>query len=177
MTAQVLVAYATKYGSTRGVAEAIASRLAEQGMDVDLQPVGEVRSLDRYDAVVLGAPIYIGRFIGDAQQFLSRYQTALAERRVAVFALGPLNATDDEFTGARSSLDEELARYPSIVPFATAVFGGVYDPSKPSFAHKMLAMFPASPLHGRIASDIRDWVEIRTWAGEVAGQLQPAAVG
>ena len=54
MTAQVLVAYATKYGSTRGVAEAIASRLAEPGMDVDLQPVGEVRSLDRYDAVVLG---------------------------------------------------------------------------------------------------------------------------
>ena len=57
MSASVLVAYATRYGSTQEVAEAVAATLRERGLEVDIQPMREVRALDQYRAVVLGAPL------------------------------------------------------------------------------------------------------------------------
>ena len=61
MTASVLVAYATRYGSTQEVAEAVATMLRVRGLEVDIQPMREVRTLEGYRAVVLGTPLYMGR--------------------------------------------------------------------------------------------------------------------
>ncbi len=38
MSSSVLVAYATRYGSTQEVAEAVAATLRERAFEVDLQP-------------------------------------------------------------------------------------------------------------------------------------------
>ena len=54
MSASVLVAYASRYGSTQEVAEAVAATLRECELEVDSQPMREVRTLERYSAVVLG---------------------------------------------------------------------------------------------------------------------------
>src|SRR5439155_16364683 len=54
MSASVLVGYATRYGSTQEVAEAVAATLRERGLEVDIQPMREVRTLERYRAIVLG---------------------------------------------------------------------------------------------------------------------------
>jgi menaquinone-dependent protoporphyrinogen oxidase len=59
MSALVLVGYATRYGSTQQVAEAIAATLRECGLAVDNQPMREVRTLKGYGAVVLGAPLFV----------------------------------------------------------------------------------------------------------------------
>jgi menaquinone-dependent protoporphyrinogen oxidase len=88
-TKSVLLAYATRYGSTREVAEAIAAELRKAGLEVDIQPMREVKTLDRYDAVVLGAAIYNTRWHPDAGLFLSQHREALKQRPVAIFALGP----------------------------------------------------------------------------------------
>jgi menaquinone-dependent protoporphyrinogen oxidase len=68
MTAPVLVAYATRYGSTQEVAETVATMLRVRGLEVDIQPMQEVRTLEGYRAVVLGAPLYVGRWHKDAQR-------------------------------------------------------------------------------------------------------------
>lgn len=91
MTSPVLVAYATRYGSTQEVAEAVAATLREGGLEADVRPMQEVRTLEGHRAVVLGAPLYMGHLHKDADTFLSRYREALAERPVAIFALGPLS--------------------------------------------------------------------------------------
>src|SRR5215469_569468 len=70
MSASILVAYATRYGSTQEVAEAIAATLRERGLAVDIQPMRDVRSLDQYRAVVLGAPLYMFHWHKDAIHFL-----------------------------------------------------------------------------------------------------------
>ena len=47
MSASVLVAYATRYGSTQEVAEAVAATLRERGLEVDVQPMRKVSGLAR----------------------------------------------------------------------------------------------------------------------------------
>lgn len=175
MTAPILVAYATKYGSTQEVADAIATTLREHGLDADAKSMKEIQSLEGRRAVVLGAPIYMGRWHGDVRLFLTRHRQALADLPVAIFALGPLNSEADEVRGARAQLDQELGHYPWLTPIAVEMFGGKYDPSRLSFAHRMIAALPASPLHGRPASDVRDWATIRDWAGTIGASFQADA--
>jgi menaquinone-dependent protoporphyrinogen oxidase len=53
---RVLVTYATKHGSTRGIAEAIAATISGHGIAAELLPVEGVEEIESYDAVVLGSP-------------------------------------------------------------------------------------------------------------------------
>jgi menaquinone-dependent protoporphyrinogen oxidase len=61
MESSVLVAYATRSGSTKEVAEVVAATLREHGLEVDVQPMKSVRSLAGYRTVVLGAPFQMFR--------------------------------------------------------------------------------------------------------------------
>lgn len=172
MSDSILVVYATRYGSTQEVAEAVAGMLRESGLEVDIQPMRKVRTLEGYRAVVLGAPIYIGNLHKDARRFLSQHREALSERSVAVFALGPTHDDDEEeWQGSHAQLDKELDKYPRLTPVALELFGGKYDPAKLRFLDKLLASLPASPLHQMPASDVRDWTAIRAWANNLAAKL------
>ena len=172
MSASVLVGYATRYGSTQEVAEAVAATLRERGLEVDIQSMRKVRTLAGYSAVVMGAPLYIGRWHKDAQRFLSLHQEALTQRPVAIFTLGPTQPDEKEWEGVHAQLDQELAKYPWLTPVALELFGGKYDPAKLRFLDKLLASLPASPLHQVPASDLRDWTAIRAWASNLAVKLQ-----
>ncbi len=52
---RVLVAYASKRGSTAEIAEVIAATLRQEGLEVDCKRAGETGDLDAYGAVVLGS--------------------------------------------------------------------------------------------------------------------------
>ena len=112
MSASVLLAYATRYGSTQEVAEAVAATLRERGLEVDFQPMRDVRTLDQYCAVVLGAPLYMFHWHKDALNFLARHRAALTTRPVAIFALGPFHNDDKEYQEVREQLDKELVKFP-----------------------------------------------------------------
>ena len=169
MSASILVTYATRSGSTQEVAEAIGRTLVEKGFGVDVQRLPIKGALDRYDAVVLGAPLYMFRWHKDALGFIGRFREELAERPVAVFALGPFNDTEKEWREVRAQLDKELGKSAWFKPVAVQVFGGKFDPATLSFPYTLLpAMKKIS------ASDIRDWDAVRRWAEELAGLFGPA---
>jgi menaquinone-dependent protoporphyrinogen oxidase len=168
---QMLVAYGTRYGSTREVAEVMAETLEEQGIETDVKQAREVRSLDGYDAMVLGTPLYMGALHRDVRALLERSREALEHTPYALFALGPIKA-DDGLEGSREQLFTALARLPAPTPASTAVFVGAYDPARLGFRDKMIAALPASPLHGEVAHDERDWGVIRAWAGGLGPQLR-----
>lgn len=166
MSASILVAYATKYGSTQEVANAVAMTLRERGQEVDIQPARAVRTLTGNSAVVLGAPLYMFRWHKDALHFLSRHRKALMERPVGIFALGPFHDEEKERQEARAQLDKELAKFPWLTPVAVEIFGGKYDPAKLRFP---LNLLPA--LKQMAASDIRDWTAIGRWASDLIAKL------
>ncbi len=169
MPTSVLVGYATRYNSTQEVAEAITSVLRASGLAVEFQPLREVRVLDEYTAVVIGAPLYMFRWHKDALRFLSRHRDSLAGKPVAIFALGPTHDPHDEveWQNSWSQLRKALAKFPWLEPVALEMFGGKYDPSK--------LRFPINMLTGdEPPSDIRDWPAIRDWAGSLAAKLDPA---
>ena len=129
MYRSILVAYATKHGSTREVAETIAGVLRADGYDVVVRPASDVTCLDDVEAVVLGGALYTGRWHRDARRFLSRFRGELAARRLAIFGMGPKTMSMEDVTGSRDQLGRALQSFPDLQPVTTAVFGGVIDPS------------------------------------------------
>lgn len=154
----ILVAYASRHGSTREVAEAVAGELLLQGLEVELRDAASVRSVAGYGAVVLGGALYTGRLHRDARRFLARHGK---ERPLAVFALGPKTLAEEEVAQSRAQLDKALV---GLEPVSAAIFGGVVDPAKLRF-----------PFSRMPASDARDWDAIRAWARSLVGELADAA--
>lgn len=169
----VLVTYATRYGSTQEVAEEIASTLRASGLTVDIQAMNAVKTLDDCASVVLGAPLYIGRWHKEAHQFLKQYQQPLTLRPIAIFALGPVSTDPAEMQSARDQLADDLATYPWLNPITTEMFVGKYDPNKLTFPFSLLNLLPASPLKKMPAGDFRDWDAIRAWAHTIAVNFRP----
>jgi len=153
----VLVAYATKYGSTQEVAEAVATALRERGVDTEVRPAHEVKDLDGFAAVVLGAPLYYFRWHKDARKFLDSHRKALAGLPVAIFALGPTDDEPEGFADAQSRLDKALAERDWLSPVSVKVFGGKLDPAGLRFPDSNPVMKNMG------ASDIRDWNAIGEW--------------
>jgi menaquinone-dependent protoporphyrinogen oxidase len=167
MSNSILVAFSTIHGSTQEVAEKIAATLREQGLAVDLLPAKQVRSLDSYRAVVLGAPLYMFHWHRDALNFLSRHRAALAQKPAAIFALGPINNVEKEFQDARAMLDKELNKFNWLAPVAIEIMGGKMEPAKFRFPYNLIPAMRNMP-----ASDIRDWAAIQVWAGSLPAKFQ-----
>ena len=169
MSLPILVTYASSYGSTQEVAEVLAETLRAQGAEVDLRPVREVRALDGYRAVVLGAPLYMFHWHKDAHRFLARFQRALVNGLpIAVFAGGPIEDSPGQWQDRRRDFDQELAKSPWLTPVSVQLIGGKFDPAKLRFPYSLLPALRKMP-----ASDLRDWAAIRAWAGALPAKFQP----
>ncbi len=160
MAGTILVAYASKYGSTREVAEAIAATLRERLLRVVVRPAGEVDQLGEYSGVVLGGGIYMGRWHREARGFIRHFEDDLRELPVALFALGPVDDDPEHRAGSEKQFVSMLEKVPC-EPFATALFGGAIDPRKLSF-----------PFNHMPAADVRDWDAIREWAAGLVEQFE-----
>lgn len=100
---RILVAYGTKYGATAEIAERIGAALRDAGADAEVRRAREVRSLDGYDAVVLGSAVYMARWRRDALRLLRRLRSDLGARDHAGF--GGQVADDGGFMRRRMARD------------------------------------------------------------------------
>lgn len=136
MAAKVLVAFATKHGSTKGIAHLVGSAVHDCGHEVRVLPASVVSSVTDYDAVVVGSAIYHDQWLWDAHRFLRRLRPQLGCRPTWLFSSGPLGGTPhgDEVVAAAVGLDTPP---PATVAHLTraldvrghATFGGKVDPT------------------------------------------------
>lgn len=180
----VLVAYATRHGATRGIAERIAERLRSQGLDAEARRAAEVRDAGRYDAFVVGGAAYMWHWLGDATSFVEHNRRLLAGRPTWLFSSGPIGTDLVDKDGRdvfESSIPKEFPKLRELVhPRGEKVFFGAYDPlAKPvGVAERFMALMPASARDSLPKGDFRDWPAIEAWADEIAAALRvPAGVG
>lgn len=172
----VLVAYATRHGATAGIAEHLASSLADLGLSTQARSVEEVHSLDGYDAVVLGGAAYMFHWLKPAVAFAKRHRKELVTRPVWLFSSGPLGTDTVDAEGndiLEASRPKEFEMLAALLqPRGEQVFFGAYDPqAKPiGFGERLTRHMPAAR-DGIPAGDFRDWEAIGAWAEQIAHDL------
>ena len=157
----VLVAYTSRAGSTRGVAERIAARLGSHGLDVHLDPLLGREEVGRFQAVVLGSPIYSGAWETEAVDFLLRNAATLAGHALWTFSVGWVGK--DGATHDAKHLDEIQRLAPAR---EHRFFVGALDASELPALQRL-----AFRMRGGKSGDLRDWAAIDAWTDEIARQL------
>jgi len=161
---RVLVAYASKHGSTAEIAEAIAAELRVSGLDADCRAADAVKSVDEYDAVVLGSAVYMKRWQRSARKLLSREHETLTHQPLWIFSSGPTGdkPPDPDWIEPKNVVKEAER----LGARGHVVFGGRVSLDSSSRIARSMAV--GTPEEYR---DRRDWDEIRAWARDIATAL------
>jgi menaquinone-dependent protoporphyrinogen oxidase len=163
MSDKILVTYASRTGSTVGVAEAIGKTLSESGAQVEVRPIRDVTDLTPYKAVVAGSGINGHEWLPEAMQFLRTHQAELKQIPFAAFMVCMTMSMKNETY--RQGVKDWMQPVRALVkPVSEGYFAGVLDISKiPSFGDKL--KFRVSVMSGVWSEgDHRDWEAIRAWA-------------
>ena len=176
----ILVAYASKHGATRQLAERIGETLRAAGRDAAVRPVEAAGDPAGYDAFVIGSAVYLGSWRKEATAFVRRHRAVLANRPVWLFSSGPLGTATTDAQGRdlrEAAAPKELAELTqAITPRDHRVFFGALDRTRLGFPERLLRMLPA----GRellLEGDFRDWADVETWARGIARDLAPVPAG
>jgi len=160
LSARVLVAYATKLGSTAEIAETMAHVLRDAGHRAAAQAARDVRSLDDWDAVILGSAIYAAYWQKDARRFIDRFHVELVARPLWLFSGGPL--------------DRRLAKADQpITPHGAEITAGLGARAPRTFGGRLSASADVDPqvLQTHRIGDFRDWQSIVAYAYRIAREL------
>lgn len=189
MQKNVLITYTTNAGSTREVAEAIASELGKNSLVIDVRHMGEVQNLTPYGAVVIGGPMILG-WHREAVKFVKKQQQALSQVPVAYFftAMSLMRTRETHVNGVPIYIDPGLGRCPQksdrrsfreryatvenylgpvlkkapqIRPVSAAFFAGKMDYRR----LKLPQILFVKLIVGAPPGDRRNWDAIREWAG------------
>ena len=176
----ILVAYASKHGATRQLAERIGETLRAAGWDAGgaagrggRRPGGLRRLRDRERRL----PRVLAQ---GGHRLRARNRAVLANRPVWLFSSGPLGTATTDAQGR--DLREAAARrsWPSSpMPSrrgTTACSSGPWTAPGSGSPSGLLRMLPA----GRallLEGDFRDWADVKTWARGIAQDLAPVPAG
>lgn len=167
---KAIVVYASKYGSTKGIAEFIAEKLRQHGAQADVRPVGAVHNPGDYDALVVGSAVYMTHWLKEATEFVQRNRAVLANRPVWLFSSGPLGS-DASANDPKLEPKEIAELRETINPRDHRVFFGALDGSKLGFGHQMMSKLPAARALFP-EGDFRNWKDIEAWASSIARALE-----
>lgn len=168
MSPRVLVAYATKYGATREIAERVAATLTHSGLEVTLQPAAQADPPLAYAGVVLGGAVYAGRWLAPAAAYLKTHAADLAARPTWLFSSGPTGRGDPVTLMQGWRFPADLQPLADLIhPRDVAFFHGAIWPQKLNFAERLILKALKAP-----TGDFRDWAHIEGWARAIAAALQ-----
>ncbi len=193
---KILVTYATMAGSTAEVAQVVGEEIARSGLQVEVLPLSEVKNLDDYAGVVVGAPMILG-WHREARRFLKQYRKSFVHIPLAVFAMAiSLTQTGEpSLDGVPITVDEKLPKAPEKAgslsfkeryarlsnyvqpilkaarpakPVSLGVFGGRMEYGR----LKWWAVLFVMVIIQAHAGDLRNWDAIRAWAANLPAAFQ-----
>ena len=176
---KILVAYASSYGATKGIADSIGERLRQQGLQADVSAVDSVEEIRGYDAFVVGSALYMFHWMKEARKFVSKNKEVLSSHPTWLFSSGPVGTKATDAKGndvLKVSGPKELEE---LLAFTGArehrVFFGALDGSKlkgMTGAFYRMARRSEEARESMPEGDFRDWKLIEAWADEIAAELK-----
>ena len=183
---RALLVYGTRYGATTGTSEEIAKVLQSEGLDVKVVNAKEekIKDISPYDLIIVGSGMQFGRWTGEAEDFIKRFQKELAQKKIALFISTMKTVTEregktEELAKTRKiELEDKVTKY-NLQPISLGFFGGVLDYNKMNIITRKTLGFlkPQLVKDGFKESapgvfELRNWEEIRGWAKELAVKSQ-----
>lgn len=168
---RILVAYASRHGSTAEICEFIAGALRDAGAEVVVQRARSALAAGPYDAYIVGAPIYFHLWEPEASAFVKRSWKELSRKPFAAFGVGlsMVDGTAATRADAEACVRSSLAREaPDVRPDALAVFEGALHPERHGWLSRTLLRLIHAPI-----GDFRRWEQIRGWALGLGYHLAP----
>lgn len=160
MGKKILVAYASKAGSTAEVAEAIGQELRSAGAEVDVLPISKVKNIESYQVVVVGGAVRAGSWLGKG--FIEKNKSVLSKIPTAYFLVCMNLCVDTPEKRAETQKYFESARQ-IIRPIDEGYFAGKMDYSELGF----LARFVVKNMVKTPEGDFRNWDIIHQWGKDL----------
>lgn len=158
---KILIAYASRCGSTGEVADTIGRTLCGTGVSTEVRLVEDLNDLSPYQAVILGSAVRVGKWLPEAAAFVKKHRDALSRMPVAYFVVC-MTMKDDTLENRRKAsafLDPVRKLAPRVKPVGTGLFAGATDFRKLSFVQRSILKSKGIP-----DGDFRNWDAIRAWA-------------
>jgi len=152
----ILIAVASRHGSTRGIADVIAQELTASGYTATVRDAGEVTDLEQYDAAIVGSAIYMGNWLPEARRFVQHNRDRLSALPVWLFSSGPLGEDEPQPRDDPGHLTD-LMRACGAREHRT--FLGKLASNDLGFGERLAVKVVRAP-----EGDFRDWPAIREWA-------------
>lgn len=165
---KILVAVASKHGSTYEIAEAIVDEIQKAGLTADLREINQNPYLPDYDAAIIGSAVYMGRWLSEATKFLEKNQEQILKMPIWLFSSGPLGDDLVEEEGEPYNLNELWA---ATNARDHKVFVGKLDKNDLGLGEKLVVRLVKAP-----TGDFRDWQDIKNWTEEIVSVLAPVTV-
>ena len=164
MNKRILVAYATKSGTTLQVARTIVETLRTSA-SVECLRADHISDISRYDAVIIGSGVRAGKWLKEAHSFVERFQGALQERPVAYFTVC-ITMADDTPENRDAVIQYMQPERELVEPVSMGLFAGKLDPALLTWSERLLIKFYQVP-----EGDFRDWDSIAAWTKHIQPML------
>jgi menaquinone-dependent protoporphyrinogen oxidase len=165
---RVLVAHASRHGSTAEIAEAIGAQLRGHRLEVDVRAMHEVDTVYPYDAYVLGSAVYMGSWLREARHFVDEHYELISTRPAWIFSSGPIG--DPPSAGAETFDATDLTA--DLHAVEHKLFDGRLDHHALRLGERALTRAMRVP-----DGDYRDWAAISSWADEIARTIALVSAG
>ena len=127
-----LIVYASKYGCTEKCVELLSKKL---NREVDIMNLKKSIDIDisKYEKIIIGGSIYIGRIQKEVTEFCSKNIEELKKKRIGLFICGM-----QEGDIINTELNENFS--PALIKIADAkeCFGGEFNFDKMTFIEKFI---------------------------------------
>ncbi|HSB02397.1 MAG TPA: flavodoxin domain-containing protein [Anaerolineales bacterium] len=172
MNNRILITYASRAGSTAEIAEAIGKTLRQNGAQVDVLSIKNVKDLSTYRAVIVGSAIRGSKWLPEAMQFIQVHRSELAKKPFATFTtcITLAMSNSDQYRQAVSGWIAPVRA--QIRPVSEGLFAGMLDFTKLPLTFDTLKLRLVVALGIFPKADRRDWNAIRAWAENLSPLLR-----
>jgi menaquinone-dependent protoporphyrinogen oxidase len=127
-----LIVYASKYGCTEKCSELLLKELIGKADIINLKKVSNI-DISKYDKIIIGGSIYIGKIQKEVTEFCSKNLDKLKEKRIGLFICG-LQEADMIKAEFDLNFNSELIE----IAEAKECFGGEFIFEKMNFLEKLI---------------------------------------